>query len=1141
MGRKCSVKGCLSDSNRPEDMGVTFHKVPMHSDVRPKWMSLCRISDDKKLVKIIYVCSRHFLRADFCNFKGKKYMLKQGVLPSVFPWDKSKLEAIKAEASIKKESSSEEVASSPVKREDEEEIKQEIKEEPEQDIKVELTETDSRLQDEIKVEPKEKLDEFEKSKLAQSTSGFMNFAINSRIEALDFNNDWYPARIVEVDYEENEVLIHFEKFSSKYDEWICMNSSRLRPLQAFTKKGIPIERFTVGGGAWPRGATAGSSGHRHQDHGTRHSLTVDGIQFEFHSDLVIFSFRPDTYEVLFDDGFVKTLKAHRMSKTEGKVHSAPLFDPIKSSKQDRRDKKRKLNVAALFKKKPRAENAEEKPKKAAVAPPTPESPSTSTPVAELCQNWAPLWLKGKPVGTDSTIETSDGTKNSVIVPDPRLPTGWNKHLLRRTHGANIGKWETIIVGPDGKKFRSRTDARTYIEQNPALELNENMFDFSLSGTKRHRRSGVKKAPEVAPQEVAVVQEPPEVSEPPAIDESKHFFRYLLNPNSLKILFEGDAYKCPIEGCGKNFRRENLAQMHVKHYHPEYTKFLDSTPNVADLAYARTVGENLDKSPGPPKPLAAKPAARTSTPKAAKSGCQSPLPDVVAGKPQSPSLARPKDAEIIKLLSARPREAEPSPATPPAAGPYPDIKLKDLLSKSEGVPRYEEPPPAKSLPPLRTTPGIKTLLPVVRPPQIVDAVAEEAPPRYGAKRKRGPSENADIKGNEPRQPTPPPPPATLPTPSQTPLTPETHQPPPPQQPPPQQPSQPPPLNDVIIEGGEVIKIVRMRQEEIINCTCGFTEEDGLMIQCELCLCWQHAYCNNIERESQVPEKYVCYICQHPLRERSSRRHYHDQDWLRQGSLPTGGYHSRDEDALQRRFDKLKRLHDMSGGAARAARVHAQPQRQDEDRRCSFPPVFFSLLPFFLAVVAFCWFFLLLFSLLPLFFRLSGCVVTNLSSSRAKNHPKLYLWSKPWPKTPLPEKAKEECEESKPKPDSPKPDLDLERPEPPGDSMLMMILKAGKEVMPKLDLNSLMEGNMAPIIPQPEAAIDSADCRLNLLDHIGHQEALVEQRLDEFERQIEALEEGTSTETDADYPRTRQTLQMLIRDLGTLREFSQSTTI
>lgn len=68
-------------------------------------------------------------------------------------------------------------------------------------------------------------------------------------------------------------------------------------------------------------------------------------------------------------------------------------------------------------------------------------------------------------------------------------------------------------------------------------------------------------------------------------------------NSLKIIYVDDAYKCPIEGCGKNFRKENLAQMHVKHYHPEYTKYLDSTPNVADLAYARTVGERLDSSPG----------------------------------------------------------------------------------------------------------------------------------------------------------------------------------------------------------------------------------------------------------------------------------------------------------------------------------------------------------------------------------------------------------------------------------------------------------------------------------------------------------------------------------------------------------------
>lgn len=126
------------------------------------------------------------------------------------------------------------------------------------------------------------------------------------------------------------------------------------------------------------------------------------------------------------------------------------------------------------------------------------------------------------------------------------------------------------------------------------------------------------------------------------------------------------------------------------------------------------------------------------------------------------------------------------------------------------------------------------------------------------------------------------------------------------------SQPDPPNNIIIEGGEVIKIVRMKQEEIINCTCGFSEEDGLMIQCELCLCWQHAYCNNIEKESQVPDKYICYICQNPLQERLSRKYYHDQDWLKQGILPVGSYHTKDEHVLQQRFDKLKRCNDLCGG-------------------------------------------------------------------------------------------------------------------------------------------------------------------------------------------------------------------------------------
>ena len=36
---------------------------------------------------------------------------------------------------------------------------------------------------------------------------------------------------------------------------------------------------------------------------------------------------------------------------------------------------------------------------------------------------------------------------------------------------------------------------------------------------------------------------------------------------------------------------------MKHYHPEFSKFLDYTPSVTDLAYARTVG-SLEPMDGP---------------------------------------------------------------------------------------------------------------------------------------------------------------------------------------------------------------------------------------------------------------------------------------------------------------------------------------------------------------------------------------------------------------------------------------------------------------------------------------------------------------------------------------------------------------
>lgn len=52
----------------------------------------------------------------------------------------------------------------------------------------------------------------------------------------------------------------------------------------------------------------------------------------------------------------------------------------------------------------------------------------------------------------------------------------------------------------------------------------------------------------------------------------------------------------------------IVQMHMKHYHPELLKrkTLLQAPNVADLAYARTVGDHLDMASQSPSSVSLSP-------------------------------------------------------------------------------------------------------------------------------------------------------------------------------------------------------------------------------------------------------------------------------------------------------------------------------------------------------------------------------------------------------------------------------------------------------------------------------------------------------------------------------------------------------
>lgn len=51
--------------------------------------------------------------------------------------------------------------------------------------------------------------------------------IGSKVDALDFVAMWYTASIIDTDPENDEVLIHYDNWDPKWDEWLSRFSPRL--------------------------------------------------------------------------------------------------------------------------------------------------------------------------------------------------------------------------------------------------------------------------------------------------------------------------------------------------------------------------------------------------------------------------------------------------------------------------------------------------------------------------------------------------------------------------------------------------------------------------------------------------------------------------------------------------------------------------------------------------------------------------------------------------------------------------------------------------------------------------------------------------------------------------------------------------
>ncbi|XP_037871690.1 PHD finger protein 20 isoform X2 [Bombyx mori] len=791
--------------------------------------------------------------------------------------------------------------------------------------------------------------------------------------------------------------------------------------------------------------------------------------------------------------------------------------------------------------------------------------------------WCCKWVDGQPLGTVSEIPCEvkldgDGKpglpRRSVQVEDKRLPPGWTKHMVRRSLGHSAGKWDVVLVSPNNRRFHTKTDMRNFLENNAdvSLKAHENaLMDFGLHlklssrlGWITHTPEGVAEGPtlpsgllsitspivkknkkfspnkdgkkekkkkrftlklkiprfklsqneDMKPDEDVTSCEPSSYASgadaplnDPALEPLEDGYVYV---GSLKVQISDNLLKCPAEGCYKNFRNSALLQMHIKHYHRELKKMLGATPKVLDLAYARTKPVRGQVKKKPKRPRVLKP--KRLEPKAEAFEMK---PDALESAPVTPDSTE----SFLKLQdSPKLRDALVSKPVKRPRVLLPVRRPEDQASNEEVLQDSESDLVGAQTPILDFETAISTHT-VTKP--LLEKLKRAHNRKFASvSQKQSEDEDwfmgtsdVDTRSSFPGSGTPDS--KSTDVKQHQPVSSESN-------------NEEKDNNMYMYnESGERIKIVHMKREEIINCHCGFREEDGLMVQCELCLCWQHALCHNIQSESQVPEKYTCSICLNPRRGRRSRRFAHEQELEFQGRAAGG-----------RPLGALRRAHELSGNLLRLRdSLHA--------------------------------------------------LALHYHVALKKNHPKLYLWAKDWDQAEVAQtQGKFNSDysdlnimisalgkENLPiKPEDVR-DLQMDVRLTPGEEDGDRFLQRDSQAAPTAMLGGMLSSpggtsldlpistseleKLAKSVeeqelvraPQPEAAIDNNVCRERLLRHITCCQALLDARLDSIEAQVAELESQDPSfeddETPDYFPRTKQTVQMLLRDLDTMEELALVT--
>uniref|UniRef100_A0A8D0MSD9 PHD finger protein 20-like protein 1 n=1 Tax=Sus scrofa TaxID=9823 RepID=A0A8D0MSD9_PIG len=660
----------------------------------------------------------------------------------------------------------------------------------------------------------------------------ITFEIGARLEALDYLQKWYPSRIEKIDYEEGKMLVHFERWSHRYDEWIYWDSNRLRPLErpALRKEGLKDEEdffdFKAGEEVLARWTDC-----------RYYPAKIEAINKE------------GTFTVQFYDGVIRCLKRMHIKAMPEDAKGQDWIALVKAA------------AAAAAKNK------------------TGNKPRTSANSNKDKEKDERKWFKvpSKKEETSTSLATPEVEKKED------LPT--SSETFVGLHVENVPKM--VFPQPESTLSNKRKNNQGNSFQAKRARLNK------ITGLLASKAVGVDGAEkkedynETAPMlEQAISPKPQSQKKNEAdISSSANTQKPALLSSTLSS-GKARSKKCKHEsgdssGCIK----------------PPKSPLSPELIQVEDLTLVSQLSSSVINKTSPPQPVnPPRPFKHSERRRRSQRLATLPMPDDSVEKPSPPSPAA--DGKVFSLSSQNQQESS-VPEVPDVAhlsleklGPYLPLDLShgsEVTAPLAPDPCYRNECPraekedtqmltnlsSKAVTDGRGAPAASGMSKTEKKVKL----EEKSSTAFG-KRKEKDKERKEKRDKDHYKPKQKKKKKKKKKSKQHDLSDMEF------------------LDDsstesLLLSGDEYnqdfdsTNFEESQDEEdalneIVRCVCEMDEENGFMIQCEECLCWQHGVCMGLLEES-IPEQYICYICRDPPGQRWSAKYRYDKDWLNNGRM------------------------------------------------------------------------------------------------------------------------------------------------------------------------------------------------------------------------------------------------------------------